>query len=43
LRRGPWRVVGDGAGRDDVVVREADGALQVALAPRGGFVARAAG
>jgi hypothetical protein len=43
LRRGPWRVVGDGAGRDDVVAREADGALQVALAARGGFVARTAG
>jgi hypothetical protein len=43
LHRGPWRVLGDGAGRDDVVVRDAEAPLRIELAPRGGFVARTVG
>jgi alpha-glucosidase len=34
-----WRVLGDGGSRDEIAVRESGGALQLLLAPRGGFLA----
>jgi alpha-glucosidase len=46
LRPGSWRVLGDGAGRDEITARDSDardgaGRLRVDLAARGGFLARA--
>ena len=41
LGTAPWRVLGDGAGRDEIAVRESAGTLGLSLASRGGFLATA--